>query len=82
VNYVVPGAELIKFAKQLLRKMLANAPLALSLTMQAVDVGLSCGLAEGLQYEAAAFGLSAATKDMQEGVAAFLGKRSPNFEGK
>ena len=82
VNYVVPGAELIAFAKQLLRKMLANAPVALSLTMQAVDVGLSCGLAEGLQYEAAAFGLSAATKDMQEGVAAFLGKRVPNFEGK
>ena len=79
---MVPGAELIGFAKQLLRKMLANAPVALSLTMQAVDVGLSCGLTEGLHYEATAFGLSAATKDMQEGVAAFLGKRVPNFEGK
>lgn len=82
VNYVVPPAELLAFSKSLLLKMLANAPVALALTIQAVDVGLSCGLEQGLQYEAAAFGLSAATADMQEGVAAFLAKRPPVFQGK
>jgi enoyl-CoA hydratase len=62
--------------------MLANAPLALALTIQAVDVGLNGSLHDGLQFEAAAFGLSAATADMKEGVAAFLAKRPAHFQGK
>ena len=82
VNYVVPAPELLSFSKQLLLKMLANAPLALALTIQAVDVGLNGSLADGLQFEAAAFGLSAATEDMKEGVAAFLTKRPARFQGK
>jgi len=82
VNYVVPAPELLSFSKQLLRKMLANAPLALALTIQAVDVGLNGSLADGLQFEAAAFGLSAATEDMKEGAAAFLTKRPARFQGK
>jgi enoyl-CoA hydratase len=82
VNYVVPAPELLSFSRQLLLKMLANAPLALALTIQAVDVGLNGSLADGLQFEAATFGLSAATQDMQEGVAAFLAKRPAHFQGK
>lgn len=82
VNYVVPAPELLAFSKQLLLKMLANAPVALALTIQAVDTGLNGSLSDGLQFEAAAFGLSAATEDMREGVAAFLAKRPAHFQGK
>lgn len=82
VNHVVPLEELLPYSRQLARRMLVHAPAALSLTMQAVDVGLSCGLEEGLRFEAAAFGISAGTEDMKEGVAAFLGKRKAEFQGK
>ena len=50
--------------------------------MQAVDAGLNGSLEEGLRFEAAAFGLSAATEDRIEGTTAFLAKRPAAFTGK
>ena len=50
--------------------------------MDAVDTGLRCGLEEGLRFEAAAFGMSAATEDRKEGTRAFLEKRRAAFTGK
>jgi enoyl-CoA hydratase len=82
VNRVVPQAELLEFSRSLLRKMLANAPLAVGLTMQAVDAGLNCSLEDGLRLEAAAFGVSATSEDRLEGTRAFLEKRPPLFKGK
>src|ERR1019366_956680 len=82
LNHVVPQAELLEFSRQWLRKVLANAPLALGLTLQAVDVGLEAGLEQGLRFEAAAFGLATATEDKREGTRAFLEKRPPAFAGK
>ena len=82
VNHVVPQAELLEFCRQWLRKVLANAPLALGLTLQAVDVGLEAGLEQGLRFEAAAFGLTTATEDKREGTRAFLEKRPAAFAGK
>ena len=82
VNHVVPPAHLLEFSREWLRKVLANAPLAVALTMQAVDVGLEAGLAQGLRFEAAAFGLTTATEDKREGTRAFLEKRQPAFAGK
>ena len=37
---------------------------------------------KGLRFEAAAFGLTAATEDRREGTRAFLEKRKPAFAGK
>jgi enoyl-CoA hydratase len=82
VNAVAPPAELMEFSRAWLRKVLANAAVALALAMDAVDVGLDAGLEEGLRHEAAAFGLAAATEDRREGVRAFLEKRPAVFAGK
>jgi enoyl-CoA hydratase len=82
VNAVVPAAELLDYCRAWLGKVLANGPLAVGLVMDAVDVGLSGGLEEGLRFEAAAFGISAATKDCREGTRAFLEKRRAAFTGK
>jgi enoyl-CoA hydratase len=82
VNAVVPQAELLSYSRAWLGKVLANAPLAVALTMEAVDVGLSTDLETGLRLEAASFGISAATEDSREGTRAFLEKRKPAFAGK
>ncbi|MEO8127584.1 MAG: enoyl-CoA hydratase-related protein [Bryobacteraceae bacterium] len=82
VNQVVPQSELLEAAATLLRKVLKNGPVAVGLTMQAVDSGLSSGLEEGLRFEAAAFGLTAATEDYKEGTKAFLEKRAAVFIGR
>jgi enoyl-CoA hydratase len=82
VNAVMPQAELLNFSRAWLAKVLANAPMALALSMEAVDVGLEAGLEEGLRLEAASFALCAATEDGREGTSAFLEKRKPVFAGK
>lgn len=82
VNAVVPRAELLNHGRAWLDKVLANGPLALGLVLEAVDVGFNTGLEEGLRFEAAAFGVSAATEDRREGTRAFLEKRRAVFAGK
>jgi len=82
VNAVMAQTELLNHSRAWLRKALANGPVALGLVMEAVDVGLGSGLEEGLRFEAAAFGVSAATEDCREGTRAFLEKRAPAFAGK
>jgi len=82
VNKVVPPAELLAEAEQLLRGILAMGPLAVRLALEAVDRGLEMSLDEGLLLEANHFGLLAATHDMKEGLGAFLEKRAPRFEGR
>jgi len=82
VNAVVPQAELLTFSRGWLAKVAANGPLAVRLAMEAVDAGLQCSLEEGLKFEAAAFGVSAATEDRVEGTRAFLEKRPAAFKGK
>jgi enoyl-CoA hydratase len=52
------------------------------LVLDAVDTGLYGGIEEGLRFEAAAFGMSAATEDSREGTRAFLEKRRAAFTGK
>ena len=82
VNAVVRQAELVAHSRQWLGKVLANAPVAAGLIVEAVDLGLNSGVDEGLRYEALAFGLVAATEDRREGTRAFLEKRKPAFAGK
>jgi enoyl-CoA hydratase len=82
VNAVVPQAELLSYSRAWLGKVLANAPLALQLCMDAVDTGYDEGFEAGLRYEAASFGLAFATEDRREGTRAFLEKRKAVFAGK
>jgi enoyl-CoA hydratase len=82
VNAVVPQAGLLNYCRGWLDKVLANAPMALALVLEAVDVGQHVGLEEGLRMEAAAFAVSVATEDSREGTRAFLEKRKPAFAGK
>ena len=82
VNKVVPANELMAETEKMLRGILSMGPLAVRLSMEAIDHGLEMTLDEGLLLEANHFGLLAATQDTKEGLSAFLEKRPAKFTGK
>jgi enoyl-CoA hydratase len=82
VNRVVPREKLRAEAEAMMRKMLANGPLSLRFTLEAVSDGLEMGLDEAQHQEATLFGLICTTEDMKEGTKAFLEKRPARFQGK
>jgi enoyl-CoA hydratase/carnithine racemase len=82
VNEVVPAANLIARAEAILAEIFANAPIAVSYSLDAVNRGLNGDQAEGLALEAALFGVCAGTADKAEGAAAFLEKRAAVFQGR
>jgi enoyl-CoA hydratase len=81
VNRVVPAAELEAETMKLAEQLANAAPLALRGSLDCINVGGECGIEEGLEYEAAQFGLMFATQDMREGTSAFLERRKPAFHG-
>jgi len=82
VNEVVPLPELIPRAEAIARQIIANAPLAVQYTIEAVNRGMETPLAEGLYIEAVLFSVVCASEDKNEGTRAFLEKRPPQFKGK
>jgi enoyl-CoA hydratase len=82
VNEVVPQAELISRAEAIVRQIIANAPLAVQFSMEAVNKGMEMTAREGGVLETALFATLCATDDKAEGTRAFLEKRPPRFSGK
>jgi len=81
VNRVVPAADLLTAANELMRAILANAPLAIANVIEVVNRGYDATLEDALTLEATAFGLLAATEDKRAGTRAFLEKRAARFTG-
>jgi enoyl-CoA hydratase len=82
VNRIYEAAELLPAAEAMAKKIIANAPLAVKYTMEAIERGYEMPQEEGLFLEATLFGLACATEDMREGTKAFLEKRPAQFKGK
>jgi enoyl-CoA hydratase len=82
VNEIVAANELIARAETIIRKIAANAPIAVKFALEAANKGLETSQSEGLLLEASYFGLCAATEDKKEGTKAFLEKRAPQFSGR
>jgi enoyl-CoA hydratase/carnithine racemase len=82
VNEVVPAANLIGRAEQILKQIASNAPVSVRLSLEAVNRGMDTSQSEGFALEASYFGLCAATDDKKEGTSAFLEKRAPQFHGR
>ncbi|SHF63726.1 enoyl-CoA hydratase [Desulfofundulus australicus DSM 11792] len=82
VNHVVPAEELLNFCRGMAERIAARGPVAVRLTKEAVNEGLEMDLEKALAHEADLFGLVFATADREEGIAAFLNKRKPQFQGR
>lgn len=81
-NRVVEPAEVLSVSRELLKKILAKAPVAIRSALDAVNAGLDMPFPAAEEYEATLFGLCVATEDMKEGVSAFLEKRPARFKGR
>jgi enoyl-CoA hydratase/3-hydroxyacyl-CoA dehydrogenase len=78
VNRVVEDHELLDTALSWARKLAGQAPLAME---QIKRVSGNGDLDEGIEAEKRAFATAFASADAKEGIAAFLGKRAPSFQG-
>jgi enoyl-CoA hydratase / 3-hydroxyacyl-CoA dehydrogenase len=76
---VIPDHELFETAVSWGRKLAGQAPLAVEAVKRAAD---DPDLDEGISQEKAGFAEAFQTEDAREGIAAFLGKRSPKWQGK
>lgn len=81
-NRVVDPENVLSSCREIARSIDKRGPRAVSLALRAAVHGADMPLSEALAYEAAHFGLAAATSDWKEGTSAFLGKRTPEFRGK
>ena len=69
-------------AGNLANEILAQAPLAVGMTWEAMHRGLSLTEEESALLGADYFGLVSSTEDFREGTRSFLEKTDPTFRGK
>jgi 2-(1,2-epoxy-1,2-dihydrophenyl)acetyl-CoA isomerase len=82
VTRVVPPDDLATEARALADRLAALSPIGLALTKRALDQAWDASLETHLETEAQLQGLAGATADHAEGIAAFVEKRAPRFEGR
>jgi enoyl-CoA hydratase len=81
VEQMVPANELREHTLGLAGRIAARGPIALQAAKETIQAASRMPLEEGLKFERAWFGLLFSTKDLDEGVSAFLEKRPPAFTG-
>ena len=81
VNAIYEPEQLMPAAVEMARKMVACAPIAISLAKQSINENYDLDATASLELENKLFGKCFSTKDQKEGMAAFLEKRSANFIG-
>ncbi|MET9437765.1 enoyl-CoA hydratase-related protein [Streptomyces sp. NPDC006551] len=82
VNRVVAAEELEKTAREWAERLARGPTRALALTKQLVNASLDADRASAFAAEAAAQEINMATRDANEGVASFVERRTPRYEGR
>ncbi|MGE0316083.1 MAG: enoyl-CoA hydratase [Lautropia sp.] len=79
VSRVVPAAQTVETALEIAQSLAAMPLEAVMLAKEAVNRAWETPLSEGLLFERRAFHALFGTRNQQEGMAAFLEKRKPDF---
>ena len=78
----VPDDDLMTTAREMTAKLADGPTLGLASTKRAIDAAATNTLDEHLELEADLMKACGESADYAEGVAAFLGKRAPEYQGK
>jgi enoyl-CoA hydratase/carnithine racemase len=81
VNEVVAHERLIEVAMELGQTVAGKSPLAIAACLGSVTRGINVPIDEGLAIEANYFARMVATRDIEEGISAWLERRAPEFVG-
>jgi enoyl-CoA hydratase len=81
VNDVVPHERLYEEAFALARAIAEKSPLAVAAGLASVTRGINVPIDEALAIEANCFARMVPTRDIAEGISAWLEKRKPQFTG-
>ncbi|WP_240376939.1 enoyl-CoA hydratase/isomerase family protein [Bacillus piscicola] len=81
VNDVVPQEDVLETAIDMAKTLAAKPPVAVKLAKIALNESTTADLNSGMALEKALQAVLFGTKDKQEGVDAFLNKKTPNFVG-
>ncbi|MCP4690753.1 MAG: crotonase, partial [Desulfobacterales bacterium] len=81
VNRIAPIDSLMETAEKLAARILVNAPIAVELAKDAMEVGKDLPLEQAVQYSQKNCVACFSTRDMREGMSAFLEKRKAEFIG-
>ncbi|MDN5203369.1 enoyl-CoA hydratase-related protein [Fulvivirgaceae bacterium BMA10] len=82
INKIVPVEKYLDEAMNLARSIAQMSPVATQLAKESVNRAFETHLDEGLHFERKNFYLLFASEDQKEGMAAFVEKRAPDFQGK
>ena len=82
VSRVVPLASLMEEVLATAAKIAALSPVSLMLTKEMVNAAYETTLSEGVKLERRLFHSMFAFEDQKEGMAAFVEKRKPDFNGR
>jgi enoyl-CoA hydratase len=82
VNAVFEPQKLMAKTRELAHGLAAKSPLALAYAKEAVNLALQGDHRANLELEARLFAMMFSSEDQKEGMAAFVEKREPRFEGR
>jgi len=82
VHKVVENSELMNVVMNMAQEIASKGPISLRYAKEAIHKGMDLTLKQGLRLEADLYFLLHTTRDRMEGIKAFQGKRTPQFQGR
>jgi enoyl-CoA hydratase len=82
LSEVVPKGTALERAREIARKLAAKSPIVMKIGRDAFMRAVDADFRRSVENAAESFALVATTEDCQEGLNAFVEKRTPNYKGR